>query len=181
MSTLKIYDETGTALSPAIVDHDNIRDHLNDIGIRFEKWTATQTLTKDSSNDDIIAAYQSSVDTLMKTYDFQSVDVIALHPGHPDKISLREKFLSEHTHSDFEVRFFVEGQGLFYIHCGEKVYAVMCEQGDLISIPANTKHWFDMGENPCFKCIRLFSNPEGWVAQYTGDAIANHFPKFERY
>ena len=26
--------------------------------------------------------------------------------------------------------------------------------------------------------MRLFNNPEGWVAQFTGDAIADKFPKF---
>jgi 1,2-dihydroxy-3-keto-5-methylthiopentene dioxygenase len=38
-----------------------------------------------------------------------------------------------------------------------------------------------MGENPDFKCIRLFSNPEGWVAHFTGDPIAERFPKFDQF
>ena len=57
----------------------------------------------------------------------------------------------------------------------------MCEQGDLISVPANTPHWFDMGEEPQFKCIRLFTTPEGWVANYTGNHIAAEFPTFENF
>jgi len=52
----------------------------------------------------------------------------------------------------------------------------LCEKDDLISVPANTKHWFDMGPNPVFTAIRLFNNPEGWVARFTGDAIAEEFP-----
>jgi 1,2-dihydroxy-3-keto-5-methylthiopentene dioxygenase len=154
---------------------------LHSIGVRFEQWNANQPLSNDSGNDDIIAAYRGSIDTLMNEYGFQSVDVVALRPDHADKVALRNKFLSEHTHSDFEVRFFVDGSGLFYIHHEDKVYAVMCEQGDLISVPANAKHWFDMGENPSFKCIRLFTTPEGWVANYTGDKIADNLPKFEQY
>jgi 1,2-dihydroxy-3-keto-5-methylthiopentene dioxygenase len=38
-----------------------------------------------------------------------------------------------------------------------------------------------MGAAPDFKCIRLFTNPEGWVANFTGDDIASRFPNFERY
>ena len=114
----------------------------------------------------------------MAEYGFKSVDVVSLDPNHPDKAALRAKFLDEHTHSDFEVRFFVDGKGLFYIHTGGKVYGVLCEKGDLISVPADTPHWFDMGENPCFKCIRLFTTPEGWVAQFTGDKIAAGYPQF---
>ncbi|MDZ4263978.1 MAG: cupin, partial [Pseudomonadota bacterium] len=128
-----------------------------------------------------IESYRTSVDALMSEYGFQSVDVIALRPDHPERQALRQKFLDEHIHSDFEVRFFVEGKGLFYIHAEDKVYGVMCEQGDLISVPAATKHWFDMGAEPDFKCIRLFTSPEGWVANYSGDAIAKSYPTFEAF
>ena len=115
----------------------------------------------------------------MQENGFQSVDVVSLNPDHPDKAVLRAKFLNEHTHSEFEVRFFVEGQGLFYLHLGDQVYTVLCEQGDLISVPAGATHWFDMGANPHFKAIRLFTNPEGWVANFTGSDIANRFPKLQ--
>ena len=52
---------------------------------------------------------------------------------------------------------------------------------DLLSVPAGIKHWFDMGEQPDFKCIRLFTNTEGWVADYTGSPIADSFPRFEQF
>lgn len=181
MSTLKIYDEVGQQQGSTFSQHDAISSQLHAIGVRFERWQANQPLNAESSNDDILAAYKESVDALKAEYGFQSADVIALRPDHPDKVALRKKFLDEHIHTDFEVRFFVDGQGLFYIHHEDKVYAIMCTQGDLISVPANTTHWFDMGENPSFKCIRLFTTPEGWVAQYTGDKIADRLPRFEQY
>jgi len=61
------------------------------------------------------------------------------------------------------------------------VYGVLCEAGDLISVPAGTRHWFDMGGAPDFQCIRLFTTPEGWVADYTGDDIARRFPRLEAF
>ena len=33
----------------------------------------------------------------------------------------------------------------------------------------------DMGSVPNFTSIRIFDNPEGWVAQFTGDAIADAY------
>jgi 1,2-dihydroxy-3-keto-5-methylthiopentene dioxygenase len=33
-----------------------------------------------------------------------------------------------------------------------------------------------MGSAPQFCAIRFFDNPDGWVAQFTGDDIAEHFP-----
>ena len=48
-----------------------------------------------------------------------------------------------------------------------------------MSIPAGTPHWFDMGPEPRFTAIRLFVSPAGWVANYTGAALAEAFPKFQ--
>ncbi len=59
------------------------------------------------------------------------------------------------------------------------MHGVLCTRGDLISVPAKTRHWFDMGPRPEFKAIRLFITPEGWVANYTGDKIADGFPRLE--
>lgn len=178
MSRLTIYPDTDTRAIETFTDGAEIGRRLAAIGVRFERWEAARALGDDASQEDVLDAYRSQVDALMDEYDFQSVDVVSLHPNHPDKAALRAKFLDEHTHSDFEVRFFVDGKGLFYIHTGGKVYGVLCEKGDLISVPANTPHWFDMGENPHFKCIRLFTTPEGWVAQFTGDRIAAGYPQF---
>ena len=54
----------------------------------------------------------------------------------------------------------------------------VCEKGDSISCPL-IRHWFDMGPAPDFKCIRLFTDEAGWVAQFTGDAIASRYQDLE--
>jgi mannose-6-phosphate isomerase-like protein (cupin superfamily) len=97
----------------------------------------------------------------------------------PDRAAFRQKFLNEHTHSEDEVRFFVAGAGQFTLHIGEKVYEVLCEKGDLIGVPDGTRHWFDMSESPYFVAIRLFTNKEGWVANFTGEDIAEQFPRMK--
>ena len=62
------------------------------------------------------------------------------------------------------------------LRAGGKVHQCICMAGDLIRVPANKRHWFDMGPAPAFTAVRLFTNPEGWVAQFTGDGIARRFP-----
>ena len=62
---------------------------------------------------------------------------------------------------------------------GGKVYATLCTRGDLINLPANLTHWFDMGPSPSFKAIRLFTTPDGWVGNFTGSDIADRFPRYE--
>ena len=110
---------------------------------------------------------------------FKTVDVVSIAPDNPQREAMRAKFLDEHFHKEDEVRFFVAGSGLFTLHVGDTVYEIRCEQGDLIGVPDSTTHWFDMGPEPVLKAIRLFAIAEGWVAKFTGDPIADKFPRLE--
>jgi len=181
MSRLAVYDEQANRCGDVLHDHAEIAGILRPLGVRFERWDASIPLAVDADQEAVLDAYKADVDRLNREYDFQSVDVVSLRPDNPDKAAFREKFLAEHTHADFEVRFFVEGSGLFYLHVGDKVYLVLCEQGDLISVPAETTHWFDMGSNPDFKCIRLFVIPDGWVGEFTDSDIASRFPTYDEF
>lgn len=181
MSLLSIHPDTQSAQAVLFHDHEQIANELARVGVLFERWVANRPLSQEAGQDEVLDAYRMEVDRLIDQYEFQSSDVVSITPDHPQKDQFRAKFLNEHTHDEFEVRFFVEGRGLFYLHVDERVHIVLCEQGDLISVPAGVKHWFDMGTAPDFKCIRLFTNPEGWVANFTGDDIASRFPNFERY
>lgn len=178
MSLLRVYDEDARLLGEHR-EHARIAEHLQGIGIAFERWPAGRPLAADAGQEDVLSAYADPVRRLGSRYGFETVDVVALRPDHPEREAMREKFLDEHTHDDFEIRFFVDGRGLFYLHADEKVHAVLCEQGDLISVPAGTRHWFDMGESPDFKCIRFFTTSDGWVASFTGSDIAGRFPSFD--
>ncbi|PKM07710.1 MAG: cupin [Gammaproteobacteria bacterium HGW-Gammaproteobacteria-4] len=180
MSRLRIFEETQPA-HPILGTnaHAEISDTLALLGVRFERWKANAVLPPDASQDTVIAAYRSDIERLKAQGGYQAVDVISLNPDHPEREALRRKFLNEHTHGEDEVRFFVAGSGLFTLHVDQRVYEVLCHTGDLISVPANTPHWFDMGPQPYFVAIRLFTNPAGWVANFTGNAIAERFPRYE--
>jgi len=158
---------------------DEIKNHLAERGISFERWPAKVELSKEASSAEILAAYSPEIAATQSKGDYHVVDAIRVTPDHPDRVALREKFLAEHTHVENEVRFFVEGRGLFCLHIKDEVLQILCEQNDWISVPAGTKHWFDMGANPEFCAIRFFNNPNGWVAEFTGDQIASGYPLLE--
>jgi 1,2-dihydroxy-3-keto-5-methylthiopentene dioxygenase len=180
MTTLTIYTSDGRE-GETTTDQAVIAATLGGLGVQYERWQANCPLAADAGQDEVLKAYRDEIERLNADHGFQSVDVVSLDSDHPDKVALRRKFLAEHTHEDFEIRFFVDGRGLFYLHVDGQVYLVLCERGDLISVPANTTHWFDMGENPCFTCIRFFTTAEGWLADFTGSDIANRFPDFDTY
>ena len=160
-------------------DFAAVQAHLAAAGVRFERWQATADIQPGDPQDKVIAAYRADIDRLLAEAGYQAVDVISLNPDHPDKATLRQKFLNEHTHAEDEVRFFVAGRGLFTLHLGTEVYEILCEKDDLIGVPAGTRHWFDMGPEPYFVAIRVFTNPAGWVAEFTGSDIAGRFPRLD--
>jgi 1,2-dihydroxy-3-keto-5-methylthiopentene dioxygenase len=174
MSRLQVFREEDAA-NPVLVTEDGkvIAATLNHIGVRFEHWP-----TRDRG-EDILAAYAPEIAALKIEGGYQTVDVVSVTPDHPDRAVMRTKFLSEHIHAEDEVRFFVGGEGLFTLHHDGRVFDVLCTKGDLMSVPAGMKHWFDMGAAPHFTAIRLFVNPDGWVAAFTGDDISDRFPRHE--
>ena len=177
MSLLTIYADQGAdQLQLRSDDPDAIRSALALRGIGFERWPARQALAADATPEHILEAYASEVARVQASGNYPTVDAIRLTPEHPDRVALRQKFLAEHTHSEDEVRFFVEGRGLFCLHIGPEVLQVLCEANDFLRVPAGTKHWFDMGSAPRFTAIRFFDNPSGWVAEFTGEPIASQFP-----
>lgn len=177
MSELTVY----SAKNPQNVElqtrnFEEIVAELKSYEIPIERWQVGA-----ESSTEPLSAYDEQIKQLMAQGGYATADTIQLKPDNPNKKELREKFLSEHTHSEDEVRFFVSGSGLFYIHKEqqEKVLAITCTAGDLLSVPAGTRHWFDMGPSPDFTCIRVFTDPAGWVAELTGDPIADAFPLYE--
>lgn len=180
MSFLHVYHEADGE-QPLLSTREGARiaTELAAHGIRFERWATQADLAPDADQESVLAAYADDVARLQNESGFATADVIGLTPDHPDHEALRLKFLEEHRHSEDEVRFFVRGEGIFYLHLGERVYVVGCAAGDLMSVPAGTPHWFDMGPAPDFTAIRLFTDTEGWVAKMTGSSIASRFPRYE--
>jgi len=160
-----------------IENTSEIRAFLSDRGVFFDQWETPAKLSDDASQDEILEAYSDTLTPFMKANGYEVADVINIYPGIDNYAAIREKFLSEHTHSEDEVRFFVDGQGLFWFNLDDTpVFNVLCEQGDLISVPSNTRHWFDAGaENPNVKAIRIFIDPAGWVPHYTHSDVEKKY------
>lgn len=178
MAKLKIFQEQ--ELKQTCVEAQEIEAELEKIKIGFEQW-GTKKLDDNSSEAEIAQAYQEEINKTLKENSFSNFDIVSVNPDLAGIEKLKEKFLPEHTHDDNEVRFFIEGSGLFCVNQNEKVYEILCEEGDYISVPANTKHWFDMGSQAKFKCIRFFEDEAGWVAKYTGSQIASEHPGFDEF
>jgi 1,2-dihydroxy-3-keto-5-methylthiopentene dioxygenase len=163
MTRLTVFDEAGAELLETD-ETETIAAELAAIGVRFERWAQAEAEGR-------IAA--------LRAEGYDTVDQVSVTPDHPEREAMRGKFLSEHRHAEDEVRFFEAGEGLFTLREQGRVYAVRCTKGDMISVPAGMRHWFDMGPRPSFTAWRFFRTPEGWVGDFTGDPIADRFPRLE--
>jgi 1,2-dihydroxy-3-keto-5-methylthiopentene dioxygenase len=153
-------------------------------GIVFDRWPTLPDRDVRRPPERVLADYADRVDAINSDGRYRHIDVAALRPdddpGWPEKAAAaRSTFLAEHRHAEDEVRFFAEGRGCFYLHLEPEVFAVVCERGDLLSVPAGTRHWFDMGSRPDFVAIRFFEQQDGWVGDFTGDAIGQRFPTLD--
>lgn len=179
-------DVSATAPEPELRTEDaaEVAAVLKELGVRFEQWPV-QDLPDGATQDDVLAAYRDRIDEVRTTEGYVLVDVVQLHPSEdptwPETVrTSREKFLDEHTHDDDEDRFFAAGSGVFYLHVEGKVHAVLCEAGDLLSVPGGTTHWFDMGTDPDYVSVRFFHDDDGWVGDFTGSAISRGFPSYDQ-
>ncbi|MCP9619037.1 cupin [Nocardia otitidiscaviarum] len=162
-----------------------IAAELGKRGIVFQRWPLMTGLDATTPTEDILAEYAGHIAELNADGRYKHIDVARIHPddGDPEwpakAEAARTKFLDEHRHAEDEVRFFVAGQGCFYLHLGDEVLATVCTAGDLVSVPAGTLHWFDMGTRPEFVAVRFFEEEDGWIGDFTGDKISSGFPTLD--
>ena len=163
MVVVKIPDEGKT-----LDNQESITAYLAGIGIDYERWEPTHPIAPDASADEILEAYKPEIDTLKAKGGYVTADVIDVNPSTPNLEAMLDKFRKEHWHDEDEVRFIIEGRGVFHIHPKERpVVSIQVGAGDLIRLPRRTWHWFDLCEEKRIRAIRLFQDPVGWTPVYT--------------
>ena len=171
MAILRIPDE-----DRVLTEVEVIRDHLAKSGIWYENWPVEGRCGPDASADEILASYAPEIQELNARGGYITADVIDVTPEVPGLQAMLDRFNKEHTHAEDEVRSIVKGSGVFHIHPDDApVYAIEVREGDLINVPAGTKHWFDLCADRCIRAIRLFREKAGWTPVYTESTIASGY------
>lgn len=167
MARVQIPDENREIREPA-----EIKAFLKQHGIEFEQWKVAGRIGEDATNEEILEAYSPEIERLKKAHGFVTADVINVSPETPGLDDMLAKFDKEHLHTEDEVRFTVEGSGVFHIHPeSAPVFSVTVESGDLLSVPKGTQHWFNLCTDKRIRCIRLFEDMSGWTPHYMEDAV----------
>src|SRR5689334_22611436 len=171
MATVRIPSENTTLTDPA-----DVHAFLATVGIEFDRWVPDRPLADDATAEEVLAAYDSAVGALKARGGYVTADVIDVKPETPNLDAMLAKFSREHWHDEDEVRFIIEGHGIFHVHPpAGPVFAIEVEQGDLIRVPRGTHHWFDLCGERRIRAIRLFQDTSGWTPHYTESGIDTGF------
>ena len=171
MASVKIPEQQRT-----LTGYDDVAGFLAARGIEYERWHSERNVGANATSDAVLLAYKDKVDELSARGGYTAADVIDVKPDTPNLEPMLAKFSREHWHDEDEVRFIVEGRGIFHIHQKDApVFAIEVEAGDLIRVPRGTLHWFDLCSTKHIQCIRLFQDPGGWTPWYTESGLNDKF------
>lgn len=159
MAKVQINDKT-------IHDPQEIAMIMKEYGMLYERWGTRGTIVDDQ---EVLTTYAKEIEALNNARGYVTADLIALKPTTPNLDVITAKFDKEHHHTDDEVRFVVEGEGVFELATENEAddwIKFTSEPGDLIVIPAMRRHLFYLTDKKNIRCIRLFKDRNGWEAIY---------------
>jgi 1,2-dihydroxy-3-keto-5-methylthiopentene dioxygenase len=160
----------------SIGEFEDIKEHLRSIGIDIGTWRLEHEIPDDASDGEILEAYSGEIGRAKAEGGYVTADIINVNSDTPNLDAMLAKFSSEHWHDEDEVRFIIDGRGVFHVNPKEgPVVALEVEAGDFIRVPKGTWHWFDLCQDRQIKAIRLFQDPAGWTPRYTESGVDEGF------
>ncbi|HKG59167.1 MAG TPA: cupin domain-containing protein [Pyrinomonadaceae bacterium] len=171
MAVLTIANEDKT-----LTNAEEIAANLAIHGIDYERWTPSHPIPDDAPPEAILHAYSREIEALKTRGGYVTADVMDVSPATPGLDAMLAKFNREHWHDEDEVRFIIAGHGLFHIHTTTgAVLAIEVEAGDLLRVPRDTRHWFNLCADRRIRAIRLFQDTAGWTPHYTESHVDENF------
>lgn len=157
-----------------ITDPEAVRQFLSARGVEYRHWTTPPSLEPllakkvldDGEKESLLDGIDNRFQELRTQYGYTTRDLVVLHPDVPGLADLLAKFDKMHYHTDDEVRYIIDGTGIFGFSLGSEKFTVYVERNDFIAVPKNTHHWFALDEKMRIKAVRYFIDTAGWVAHY---------------
>jgi 1,2-dihydroxy-3-keto-5-methylthiopentene dioxygenase len=167
-----------------IVEDAAVREFLTANEVYYDHWNTdklpaalqSKFVLSDEEKQTVLDSFEADIQDLAGKRGYVKWDVISLSDATPNLDEMLKKFEQVHTHVEDEVRAIAAGNGVFIIKGqGDTGYFdVELVAGDVISVPENNPHFFTLSDDRQVVAIRLFIEPEGWVAHPYDD------PEFQK-
>jgi 1,2-dihydroxy-3-keto-5-methylthiopentene dioxygenase len=172
MSILCVFHPSSPALpNKVLTHHDDIAATLAEQGVRFSHSPLELRVRPGSSQADVLDACREHLDQLMTAQGSAAFTLLNRDGLEPTQVDVRD----EHVHDSDEVFAVVTGRAQVGLRLGEYVYAVLCEKGDQLVMPAGTRRWVELGDSPFCLALRLYGSEQGVEPRFTGDVSARAF------
>ncbi|YCH19952.1 acireductone dioxygenase [Pseudomonas sp. D1-3] len=180
MSRLSVHHQSSPLIPNKVLGHaEDITCTLAAVGIEFRELPLESRVQAGDAGDAILATLGEPLEQLRRDGDLRQVEVISIDQRHwPREGDKPLEAPVEVVADGMQLYLFLAGQGLLNLHIDDYVYALVGERNGLISVPAGTRHWFDLGEFPHCVAIRL-SAANAAQPRPSGDPIAAAFPRLE--
>jgi len=160
----------------------DITRELVSLSINLTHWSIGENATvrhllakkalDEQEKEQVLQPLDGYFERLKQTAGYQSRDLIVLHPDLPNLDTQLSKFDHCHTHADDEVRYVIDGEGIFgFVRPDGKQMELTIQPEEYINVPAGTEHWFYLTNARRIKAVRYFTTTEGWVPEYTETEI----------
>ncbi len=161
-------------LAKNIREPEMVREFLSKRGVIYRhlltkpniEFLLDKSSLNDSEKEELLQGLDSRFEELSKEFGFQSRDIIVLYPDLPGLDDLLAKFDKMHYHTDYEVRYIVDGSGIFGFDLDGEKFEVHVYRNDFLSVPAMTHHWFKLDDKKRIKAVRYFQDTKGWTPVY---------------
>ncbi|VXD24224.1 Acireductone dioxygenase [Planktothrix serta PCC 8927] len=161
---------------------DEIQRELACLNIHLNHWSVgtdaqvielvNQPALNNEEKETVLQGLDQYFEELKQKAGYQSRDLIVLNPDTPNLETLLAKFEQCHIHADNEIRYIVDGEGVFgFVRPDGSQVELTVEAEEYINVPANTEHWFYLTETRRIKAVRYFTTTEGWTPEYTDTEI----------
>lgn len=169
MTTIKLQGEK------VIENQEEVIKFLSEQGVIYEHWNIGRLdeslhdkyVLTENDKEEILSTFKNEIEDISERRGYQAWDIISLSEETPNLEELLKNFQQEHHHTDDEVRFIVNGHGVFVIQGNDgDFFEVHLNPGDLISVPENIRHYFTLSEDKKVVAVRIFVTREGWVPIY---------------
>lgn len=157
-------------------DLDEIAARLARLNVQLKRWPVNDAVADllarpaldGAQKEVVLRGHDEYFNRLREEAGYQTRDLIVLHPGVPGLDGILAKFDRPHTHDDDEVRYIIDGEGIFgFVLADGGQMKLTMHPGEYINVPANTEHWFEVTDTRRIKAVRYFTTMDGWTPRYT--------------
>ena len=161
-----------------VEDFDSIVDAIMPLGIVLARLPfhddpdlrilLDRPVLSSDEKEQVLASLKEQIEKAAGGHGYGGCDLVVLHADVENLDAMLFKFAKCHTHPNDEVRYIVDGEGVFGVVLPDGAQVELTVKApEYIRVPEGVEHWFHLTDSRQIKAIRIFMKGERWEADFT--------------